>query len=74
MKTYELFLNFFRKPSPLEQAMQELIESEHGLLEAQTAQEYATAIILYRTTQNKRLRIFIQEAAKNKEPLIMEKL
>ncbi len=64
---YDWFLNLFAKPLPLEQAIQELIESEHGLLEAQSAQEYANAIILYRTTQSKRLKIFIQENTKNKE-------
>ena len=54
-------------PLPLEQAIQELIESERSLLEAQSAQEYASAIILYRTTQSNRLRLFIQENTKNKE-------
>ena len=54
-------------PLPLDQAIQELIESERSLLEAQSAQEYASAIILYRTTQSNRLRLFIQENTKNKE-------
>lgn len=67
MKFYELFLNIFKMPLPLEQAIQELIESERSLLEAQSAQEYASAIILYRTTQSNRLRLFIQENTKNKE-------
>ena len=67
MKLHELFLNIFKMPLPLEQAIQELIESERSLLEAQSAQEYASAIILYRTTQSNRLRLFIQENTKNKE-------
>ena len=67
MKLHELFLNIFKMPLPLDQAIQELIESERSLLEAQSAQEYASAIILYRTTQSNRLRLFIQENTKNKE-------
>ena len=67
MKLHELFLNIFKMPLPLDQAIQELIESERSLLEAQSAQEYANAIILYRTTQSNRLRLFIQENTKNKE-------
>ena len=67
MKLHELFLNIFKMPLPLEQAIQVLIESERSLLEAQSAQEYASAIILYRTTQSNRLRLFIQENTKNKE-------
>lgn len=55
MKAITRYLNLFRSPSPYEIASRELDEARRALLAAQTAQEYATAMVRYNTDRIKRL-------------------
>lgn len=55
-------LNIFRTPSPLELAAKELDMAERGLLEAQSAREYADAMVTYHGERIDRLRRYIREA------------
>ena len=49
-------LNPFRKPSPEELMAWELDNARRGLLEAQSARDYANAMVLYHETRIDRLR------------------
>lgn len=53
--------NIFRTPSALEIAARELAQAERALLEAETAREYATAMVDYNNERIHRLRRFIKE-------------
>lgn len=54
--------NIFRTPSALELAAKELAQAERALLEAETAREYATAMVDYNNERIHRLRRFMKEA------------
>ena len=49
-------LNPFRTPSPEELIARELDQARRGLLEAQTARDYANAMVIYHETRIDRLR------------------
>ena len=49
----------FLRPTVLEVAARELIEAQHAKLEAQTAAEYANAVVTYNTQRIDRLLAFI---------------
>lgn len=55
-----------RRITPAEVAAKELAESELGLLEARTANEYATSVISYHESRNKRLRKFLADLENSK--------
>lgn len=55
--------NIFRTPSPLELATRELDQAERGFLEAQSAREYADAMVTYHAERIDRLRRYIREAS-----------
>lgn len=63
----------FRKMTPTEMAARELAEAELRLLEAQSAVEYAQAIVTYNQTRIKRLRAVIkcemERTASNAQPV-----
>lgn len=63
MKFSSLIPHPFRRQTPLETAAAELIEAELARLQAQSAQEYAAAIVTYRGQQIRRLREFVATAA-----------
>lgn len=54
--------NIFRTPTALEIAARELAQAERALLEAETAREYATAMVDYNNERIHRLRRYIKEA------------
>lgn len=54
--------NIFRTPSALELATRELDEAERSLLEAQTAREYADAMVMYHSERIDRLHRYVREA------------
>lgn len=54
-------LNPFRKPSPQEMAVRELDEAQRGLLDAQSAKEYAASIEAYNAARIARLQRYIKE-------------
>lgn len=49
-------INPFRTPSPEELIARELDQARRGLLEAQTARDYANAMVIYHETRIDRLR------------------
>lgn len=53
--------NIFRTPSPLEIATRELDQAERAWLEAQSAREYADAMVTYHSERIDRLRRYIRE-------------
>ena len=55
----EILRKLFRKLTPLEAATRELIEAQHGLLQAQTGVDYSMAIVEYETNRVNRLRAYI---------------
>jgi hypothetical protein len=59
--------NPFRTPSPEELIARELDQARRGLLEAQTARDYASAMVIYHETRIDRLRtqleVMTQESA-----------
>lgn len=59
------FIRIFKRPTPLEMAAKELIDAEHAKLAAQTATEYANAIVAYNEKRIARLLKFINEATKD---------
>ena len=65
-------LNPFRTPSPEELIARELDQARRGLLEAQTARDYASAMVIYHETRIDRLRTQLEtmaaEPADKKEP------
>lgn len=54
-------LKIFRTPSPLELATRELTQAELALLEAQSAREYADAMVMYHGERIDRLRRYIRD-------------
>lgn len=52
--------DIFRTPTPLELAAKELAEAERALLQAETAREYATAMVEYNDERIQRLRRYIK--------------
>jgi hypothetical protein len=57
----------FRKQSPVMMATVELEEAQRGLLEAQTATEWARSMVSYQEQRIKRLTIFLRTAHDEKE-------
>ncbi len=49
-----------RRLTPAEVASSELADAELARLEAQTAQEYAAAMVSYQDTRIKRLKVFLR--------------
>lgn len=58
----ETYTNLFRTPTALEMASKELAQAERSLLEAQSAREYADAMVTYHGDRIDRLRRYIREA------------
>lgn len=56
----------FRRLTPAEVAAKELGDAELSVLEARTAQEYATSVINYNEARIKRLRTFLANLEKDK--------
>lgn len=54
-------LNPFRTPSPEEMIVIELDQARRGLLESQTARDYAAAMVMYHGTRIDRLRSQLEE-------------
>lgn len=52
----------FRTPTALEMAAKELALAERSVLEAQSAREYADAMVTYHTERIDRLRRYIKES------------
>ena len=57
----ETYTTIFRTPTALEMASKELAQAERALLEAQTAREYADAMVTYHGDRIDRLRRYIKE-------------
>ena len=55
-------MNIIKKPTPLQIAQRELLEAEHALLVARSAQEYTTSMVDYHSTRIDRLTMFIELA------------
>lgn len=66
MKIFHQLKHVFRKLSPLEVAVSELVEAELAKLAAETGREYAEAAVQYNTSRIRRLKTFI--AASTKTP------
>ena len=60
----DVFKRAMRRTTPLELAAKELAEAELAKLTAQTAQEWASAIVQYNTNRIARLRSFIAATSK----------
>jgi len=54
----------FLRPTVLEVASRELIEAQHAKLQAQTAAEYANAVVTYNSQRIDRLLSFINQGTK----------
>lgn len=54
-------LNIFRTPSATELAARELDQAERSLLEAQSAREYADAMVTYHGDRIDRLRRYLRD-------------
>lgn len=54
-------LSLFRRPSPLEQARSELADAERQLLTAQSAVDYAQALVSYHGQRVRRLRLTLRD-------------
>jgi len=62
MQAFKDITNLFRTPTALEIAARELAQAERALLEAETAREYATAMVEYNQERIHRLRRYLKEA------------
>lgn len=60
-------VNPFRNPSPEELMARELDNARRGLLEAQSARDYATAMVAYHETRIDRLRAQLEVAMQQEE-------
>ena len=60
------FRRLFRRITPAEVAAKELADAELALLEAQTAHEYAAALIGYHQGRIKRLRLYLATLERTK--------
>ena len=67
MKLWEQIKIAFGRLTLLEIASVELADAERKKMEAQTAVEYATALVTYRTAQIKRLKTAINELSKEQK-------
>jgi predicted Zn-dependent protease len=67
MKLWEQIKIAFGRLTLLEIASVELADAERKKMEAQTAVEYATALVTYRTAQIKRLKTTINELSKEQK-------
>ena len=66
-----MFKQLFSRPTATKLAEEELRNAEQALLEAQTAMEYATALVSYNQSRVARLRDFIKDSnAKTNETSI----
>lgn len=61
-------LNPFRSPSPEELMARELDNARRSLLEAQSARDYANAMVLYHETRIDRLRAQMEVAMQEETP------
>lgn len=61
-------LNPFRNPSPEELMARELDNARRSLLEAQSARDYANAMVLYHETRIDRLRAQMEVAMQEETP------
>lgn len=57
-----MFKQLFSRPTATKIAEEELRNAEQALLEAQTAMEYATALVSYNQSRVARLRDFIKDS------------
>lgn len=62
MKVIDDLVNALRKPSANVLALNELEEAKRELLQAMSAQEYATAMVQYNQDRVARLTLTVQEA------------
>lgn len=62
MQALKDITNLFRTPTALEIAARELAQAERALLEAETAREYATAMVEYNKERIYRLRRYLKES------------
>ena len=60
-------LNPFRTPSPEELIARELDQARRGLLEAQTARDYANAMVIYHETRIDRLRAQLETMTREEQ-------
>lgn len=60
-------LNPFRTPSPEELIARELDQARRGLLEAQTARDYASAMVIYHETRIDRLRAQLETMTREEQ-------
>ena len=67
MKLWNAIKTAFGRLTLLEIASVELADAERKRMEAQTAVEYASALVTYRTAQIKRLKAQINELSKEKQ-------
>jgi hypothetical protein len=54
-------LKLFRKITPIECVVAELVEAEHALLRAETGVEYAQSLVAYNKSRVKRLSAYLKE-------------
>ena len=62
MNWLQQIMAVFRTPTAEAMAVQELAEAKRGLLQAQSAQEYAAALIQYNSDRVSRLTQYIKES------------
>jgi len=60
-------LNPFRTPSPEELIARELDQARRGLLEAQTARDYASAMVIYHESRIDRLRAQLETMTREEQ-------
>jgi hypothetical protein len=66
-ETQMKLLNPFRTPSPEELIARELDQARRGLLEAQTARDYASAMVIYHETRIDRLRTQLETMTREEQ-------
>jgi len=66
-ETQVKLLNPFRTPSPEELIARELDQARRGLLEAQTARDYASAMVIYHETRIDRLRAQLETMTREEQ-------
>jgi hypothetical protein len=66
-ETQVKLLNPFRTPSPEELIARELDQARRGLLEAQTARDYASAMVIYHETRIDRLRTQLETMTREEQ-------
>lgn len=63
----DFFYSFLAPATPLELAVQELVEAERAKLLSETGKEWAEASVTYNTARIKRLKAFISAKTKEQE-------